>query len=107
MSTAKRIRTLTPNQYDLLQYFGSMAQAAVAESKMEDLGWAWVRQGSYQAHHEGPTFVWAGGNNKTRFNIRPWKKADGTYVWRCHHPAFNTLFRHQIGKAEAGKDHPD
>lgn len=83
MNTANRIRALNPNQYDLLQYFGSVAQVAVTESKMEELGWVW-------AHHEGPTFVWAGGNAKTRYNIRPWKKSDGSYVWRCHHPAFKT-----------------
>ena len=27
-------------------------------------------------------------NDTARYNIRPWKKADGTFVWRCHHPAF-------------------
>jgi hypothetical protein len=68
----------------------TMAQAAVTESKMEELGWSWVRQGSYQEYYEGPIFVWAGGNDKTRYNIRPWKKSNGTYVWRCHHPAFKT-----------------
>lgn len=86
MNTANRIRALNPNQYDLLQYFGSVAQVAVTESKMEELGWSWVRQGNYAAHHEGPTFVWAGGNVKTRYNIRPWKKSDGTWVWKCANP---------------------
>ena len=90
MGATNMIRALNPNQYDLLQYFGSVAQVAVTESKMEELGWSWVRQGNYAAHHEGPTFVWAGGNAKTRYNIRPWKKSNGTYVWRCHHPAFKT-----------------
>lgn len=55
VNTANRIRNLTPNQYDLLQYFGSIAHVAVAEAKMEGLGWTWVRQGNYRANHEVPS----------------------------------------------------
>lgn len=82
------IKSLTINQHDLLQYFPSMAVAVVTDEKMEQLGWAWVRAGSYASYQEGPTFAFKGSNDRVRYNIRPWKKAGGTFVWRCHHPAF-------------------
>jgi hypothetical protein len=88
MSAATKLRSLSASQFDLLQYFGSMAHAVVIEEKMEQMGWSWVRQGNYAAHHEGPAFCYVRGNDKLRYNIRPWKKATGQYVWRCHHPAF-------------------
>lgn len=89
MGAARRIQDLTATQYDLLSYFGTMAMAVVVETRMNDLGWSWVRKGAFASNNEGPCFVFAGANS-TRYNVRPWKKADGQYVWRCHHPAFKT-----------------
>lgn len=38
---------------------------------------------------KGWVYRWCkGSNDRVRYNIRPWKKADGTFVWRCHPPAF-------------------
>lgn len=81
-------KMLTANPTDLVMYLGSVAKAAVLADKMEQLGWAWTGAGSYHSYTEGPAFCYVRGNDKLRYNIRPWKKATGQYVWRCHHPAF-------------------
>ena len=75
--------------HDSCMYFGSIAKAAVTEDKMDSLGWMWVKPGAFHAHCEGPLFAFRYRcRHGRRYNIRPWKKANGTYVWRCHHPAF-------------------
>lgn len=87
----KEVQLLAPptaSAFDLLKYVGSVAAAAVVEIKMDDLGWRWVREGAYLSNYAGPMFAFKGSNDRMRCNIRPWKKADGTFVWRCHHPAF-------------------
>lgn len=82
------IKALPASRAVLVPYFGSVAKTAVVCVKMADLGWVWVESGSFVGWQEGPTFAYRGGNDRARFNIKPWKKSDGTYVWRCHHPAF-------------------
>ena len=86
------VESRTHDQIDLIRYFGTGKEAVRVESRMRELGWAWCREGSYVGpyvgHSAGPTFAYTKGNTVLRYNIRPWKKADGSYVWRCHHPAF-------------------
>lgn len=84
---ANWIANVLINETDLLRYCGSLYDAALMESRMNGMGWRWARAGSFVSNNEGPCFVFAGANS-TRYNIRPWKKASGQYVWRCHHPSF-------------------
>ena len=85
----KEITGLTSAQLSLLKFVGSAVKVGVTNTKMEAMNWTWVPDNVFSSHNEGPCFVYVGANS-TRYNIRPWKKADGRYVWRCQHPAFRT-----------------
>lgn len=85
MGTATKVVALTPNQYELLQFVVSMHEAVRIETGMKRLGWAWARTNTFVSNREGPCFVYAGAS-PTHYNIRPWKKSTGEYVWRCANP---------------------
>lgn len=81
-----KVLALDIDEYDLLKYVGTADAAVRGISDMRRMGYKWARGGAFASNSEGPLFSFIGGT-ATRYNIRPWKRVDGHYWWKCFHPA--------------------
>lgn len=81
-----KVLALDIDEYDLLKYVGTADAAIRGISDLRRMGYKWVRGGAFASNAEGPLFTNI-DNSFLRYNIRPWKRSDGHYWWKCFHPA--------------------